>query len=303
MDARGAVLIARRPAHVHQGDLWEFPGGKLEAGESVQAGLARELEEELGILPERSRPLIRIHHDYSDKSVLLDVWRVEGFRGTPHGREGQPVRWLAPEALDPNEFPAANRPIIAALQLPDRYLITPEPGHDVDRFLARLDTLMADGLQLVQLRAKTLGREAYRTLAVQVLDRARQRGTKVMLNADPSWCEGLEPAGLHLTAERLRVLRDRTGLPGRWLGASCHDEAEIERARALGVDFVVIGPVAETRSHPGAPTLGWPRFAALCERASLPAYALGGVRPDDIAQAQAHGGQGIAAIRSLWGMA
>lgn len=301
LDAQGAVLVARRPARVHQGDLWEFPGGKLEPGEDSQAGLARELDEELGIRPERLRPLIRIHHDYPDKSVLLDVWRVDAFRGVPHGREGQPIRWVRPEALDPAEFPAANRPIISALQLPDRYLITPEPTGDVDAFLRRLDALMAAGLGLVQLRAKSLDRESYRALAQRVLELARSRGASVLLNADPRWCEGLEPDGLHLTAARLRGLRDRAGLPGRWLGASCHDEAELVQARAVGVDFVVIGPVRATQTHPGASPLGWASFAALCAQASLPAYALGGVGSEDIGRAQAAGGQGIAAIRALWG--
>ena len=81
-DDRGRVLISRRPAHLHQGDLWEFPGGKLEPGESVESALHRELYEELGICVQAARPLIRVLHDYHDKSVLLDVWRVDNFTGT-----------------------------------------------------------------------------------------------------------------------------------------------------------------------------------------------------------------------------
>lgn len=123
-DAQGRVLIARRPLGVHQGGLWEFPGGKLEPGEMPLRGLARELEEELGIRVLASRPLIRVHHDYGDRRVLLDVHRVTGFAGEPVGREGQPLAWRHPEDLDPGCFPAADGPIISALRLPPLYFIT-----------------------------------------------------------------------------------------------------------------------------------------------------------------------------------
>ena len=123
--ADGRILIARRAATQHQGGLWEFPGGKVEAGESVDAALARELREELGIEVSRSRALIKVSHDYPDKQVLLDVWEVTGFTGEPHGAEGQPLAWVSPRDLVNYEFPEANAPIVAAARLPDRYLVTP----------------------------------------------------------------------------------------------------------------------------------------------------------------------------------
>ena len=106
--ADGRVLIARRPDDKHQGGLWEFPGGKVEEGEVVQAALSRELEEELGIRVSAARPLIQVHHDYPDKHVLLDVWEVSAFTGEPHGAEGQPLAWVAPRDLGQYEFPEAN---------------------------------------------------------------------------------------------------------------------------------------------------------------------------------------------------
>ena len=108
----GEILIARRPAHLHQGGLWEFPGGKLEPDEQPQAALGRELEEELGIVIDSSQPLLRIRHDYPDKSVELDVWRVTSFVGEAYGREGQQVAWVHRDALSGYEFPAANGPIL-----------------------------------------------------------------------------------------------------------------------------------------------------------------------------------------------
>lgn len=111
----GDILISKRPDHVHQGGLWEFPGGKLEFGESLESALKRELLEELGIELNACQPLVEIQHDYPDKSVLLDVWSVSDFSGVPYGREQQPIRWVAPEALVEYDFPEANQPIIRAI--------------------------------------------------------------------------------------------------------------------------------------------------------------------------------------------
>ena len=120
------VLIARRADTQHQGGLWEFPGGKVEAGETVEAALHRELQEELGIVVNAARPLIKVQHDYPDKQILLDVWEVSDFSGEPHGAEGQPLAWVSPRDLLTYEFPAANASIVAAARLPDQYLITPD---------------------------------------------------------------------------------------------------------------------------------------------------------------------------------
>ena len=121
----GRILLARRADTQHQGGLWEFPGGKVEADESVATALSRELQEELGIQVTTARPLIKVQHDYPDKQVLLDVWEVSAFTGEPHGAEGQPLAWVAPRDLVNYEFPAANAPIVAAARLPAEYLITP----------------------------------------------------------------------------------------------------------------------------------------------------------------------------------
>lgn len=115
-DACGAVLIARRAATAHQGGLWEFPGGKVEAGETVPAALARELHEELGIYVQTATPWLQVRHAYADRQVLLDVWQVDAYQGEPQGREGQPVAWAAVAGLCEVDFPAADAPIIAALR-------------------------------------------------------------------------------------------------------------------------------------------------------------------------------------------
>ena len=112
------VLIALRSARSHQGGLWEFPGGKVEEGESVERALNREFEEELGISVQACTPLIQIRHEYSDKSVMLDVWRIEKYSGIPKGREGQAIEWRALSKLRAADFPKANERIISALNRP-----------------------------------------------------------------------------------------------------------------------------------------------------------------------------------------
>ncbi|NNG14053.1 MAG: 8-oxo-dGTP diphosphatase MutT, partial [Gammaproteobacteria bacterium] len=173
------VLIAKRAVDAHQGGLWEFPGGKVEAGESVEQALARELLEETGIRVEYARPLIRVHHDYADKSVLLDVWRVEAFSGEAHGREGQPVKWVRPEQLADYAFPEANLPIIRAASLPDRYLITPEPD-ELEVFLQQLDDALVRGIKLIQFRAKKPGEVAWQALAHEVIARCHRAGARCL---------------------------------------------------------------------------------------------------------------------------
>jgi 8-oxo-dGTP diphosphatase len=113
------ILISRRPDHLHQGGLWEFPGGKVEMGELPEQALSRELEEELGILITQAQPLLQVSHDYSDKQVLLDIWQVNDFSGQPRGMEGQDCRWVPlAELLGPESgyrFPAANQAILDKL--------------------------------------------------------------------------------------------------------------------------------------------------------------------------------------------
>jgi len=301
-DEAGRLLIARRPWHTHQGGKWEFPGGKVERGEAPLDALARELDEELGVRPLACEPLITVLHDYPDKRVRLEVWRIRGFEGSASGLEGQEVRWVAQSELDAFEFPGANLPVITALNLPDRYLITPDPGPDTAAFLRALQRAMERGVSLVQFRATNLDGDDYTDLAPQVLDICRSAGAKLMLNADPQRALALGADGVHLNGIRLRALRNRPLPRGFLVGASCHHPGELRLANSCGVDFAVLSPVKETPSHSGARHLGWRTFRDYCLRARMPVYALGGVGENDIPRARACGGQGIAAIRGLWGI-
>lgn len=299
-DGAGRILVTRRPDHVHQGGLWEFPGGKLESGESPAHGLARELEEELGIQVRASRPLIRVRHDYGDRRVLLDVHRVDDWAGVPHGREGQPLDWRHPWSMDPSAFPLADRPVINALRLPALYLVTGPDPRSPASFLERLRRALDDGIRLIQLRAHELDDAGYARLAESAYRLCDQQHARLLLNRDPDPIGELPRHGLHLTSAALQRLTARPGRAHEVIGASCHDADQLARAAGLDLDYALLSPVMPTLTHPDAVPLGWPRFAELIDPVPLPVYALGGLTPADLTRAIAQGAQGIAAIRGLW---
>ncbi|GAA0577986.1 Nudix family hydrolase [Halomonas salifodinae] len=294
------VLIARRPSTVDQGGLWEFPGGKLAPYETGFEALKRELHEELGVEIRRAQPLIRVHHEYPDKHILLDVWQVHDFAGEPFGREGQAVRWVPMEELYNYPFPAANLPILRAVMLPTEYLISDEEADD-EVFLGRLQrALTEDGVRLVQLRAKSLDREAYLARAERALALCREHGAQLLLNGEPELLEAVDADGIHLTSERLMQLERRPIAEGKWLSASTHDKAQLDQAGRIGCDFVTLSPLRTTPSHPEVAPLGWHDFQQLVETAAMPVFALGGMTRFDADHARAVGAQGIASIRDFW---
>lgn len=300
-NSSGEILIARRPEGKHQGGLWEFPGGKIEPGEMIEQALQRELNEELGIQVETCRPLIKVRHDYPDKSVLLDVWQVKSFSGEAHGREGQLIKWINSNALADFTFPEANLPIIKACQLPDCYMITPEPAADaLDDFMLRLEKALASGIRLVQLRAKKLDIETWQIHAQAVIELCRRYDALCIVNASVDDAIAVGAQGVHLNSQRLFDYADRPVNKDTWLVASCHSEEDLEQAVCIDADFVVLSPVKATASHPEAIALGWQTFRKMVEAVNIPVYALGGMHIAHLDEARAAGGQGVAAIRSLW---
>lgn len=296
----GCILIARRADTQHQGGLWEFPGGKVEQGESPEAALARELREELGIEVSHSRPLIKVSHDYPDKQVLLDVREVSAFSGEPRGVEGQPLAWVAPRELGQYEFPEANKPIVAAARLPDQYLITPD-GLEVPQMLKGIQKAVANGIKLVQLRAPDMYDPKYRDVAVDAVGLCAGKA-QLMLKGPLEWLGDFPAAGWHLTAAQLRkyAAKGRPFPQDRWLAASCHNAEELALSEQMGVDFVTLSPVQATQTHPDAAPLGWDEAQRLVSGFSRPVYLLGGVGPAEREQAWAVGAQGVAGIRAFW---
>ena len=294
----GAILLSRRDPAAHQGGKWEFPGGKLEPGESVEEALRRELEEELGIVPLAARPLIRIPWRYPDLDVLLDVWRVERFRGAPAGKEGQPIAWFAPDVLDELDFPAANRPVIAAVRLPAVVAITPADADRDDALLPRLRQLADRGWR-IHLRLPNLGSRAYSELVSRLARQAPRLMPHLVLTSNVDEVLAVGAAGLHLPSRRLGEL-EQAAASGVAVSASCHGPDALRQAAEAGAFYAFLSPVLPTRTHPEAEPLGWARFASWVDGATLPVYALGGMELSLLEAAWSHGAQGIAAIRGLW---
>jgi len=300
-DATGRILLARRTDGRDLAGLWEFPGGKREPGETPEQALIRELDEELGIQVEVGDPIIAVPQRYPHKRLRLDVRRIERWRGKPRGNEGQALAWVPPAKLPTYSMPPADRPVVAVLLQPDRYLVTPQPGESDAEWLDGLDRSLATGIRRVQLRLRDIAADRRRRLIINAVERCRAGGAEVLINADIALATELG-TGLHLRAAQLRDFVERPVAHGVLFGASCHDETELHLAETLGCDFALLGPVHLTPTHPDAQGIGWSRFESLRETTVLPMYAIGGVGPKDMKAAHQYGAQGIAAIRGLWGV-
>lgn len=294
------VFIAKRPDHVHQGGLWEFPGGKLEAGEDVLQALSREIKEELNIEILNPISLIKIKHQYKDKSVLLDVWLIKEYLGIPQGMEGQAVYWKNINDLNPNDFPEANMPIIKMLQLPELYMIT-GAFDGIDDFKNKLTAALKSTKRIVQLRCKSMtDMDEYLEYAKTAKVICDQSDAVLLLNTEVDVFNKTAANGLHLNSQALFEYDKRPIAKEKLLSVSCHNESEMKQAEKLGADILLLSPVKETSSHPGVAGIGWEQFSSLVQAVSCPVYALGGMSIADLNDAKKYNAQGIAAISSLW---
>jgi len=293
------VLVSLRAKDVHQGGLWEFPGGKLEKNESVYDALKREIDEELNINILKAAPFKKIEFNYTEKKVLLDVWKIESFMGEPIGSEGQKIKWQSIDDLRIENFPAANRSIIHSLQLPDRYMITGS-FTDLDDFIFKLENSLKKSISLVQLRCKKYSESEYIELANKAISICQQFGAKLLLNTSEEVFSGLPASGLHLTSQMLNSIQCRPISEELLLSVSCHTDEEIKKAMQLKADIILLSPVKETTSHPGVKGIGWNQFKYLSENIEVPVYALGGMSAEDLTDAKNNGAQGVAAITGFW---
>jgi 8-oxo-dGTP diphosphatase len=295
--ADGRFLLAERPAGKPYAGYWEFPGGKVEPGEPPAQALSRELHEELGIVVTRAHPWITRDYDYEHADVRLRFYRVLGWTGDPHGREGQRFAWQRAPALTVAPMLPANGPIFNALSLPAVYGISNASQIGADRFLSQLEIAVRGGLRLVQIREKSWSEEAVLDLVQRAVKVAHPHGAQVIVNGSSTAARLAD--GVHLAAAELMNARARPD--AKLVGASCHDARELLQAARLGLDFVVLGPVCETASHPGARLLGWEGVRHLTANYSLPVYGIGGLTQEDMGAAWNAGAHGIAMLRGAWG--
>ena len=295
VDGNGRVLIAQRPPGKHLAGLWEFPGGKLEPGESAVAALERELDEELGIAvdPHSFEALIRVPWHYGERAMLLEALVVRAWTGEARALDAAAIAWREPTSIDPATLAPADRPILAALRLPPHYLFSPE-GATPDQLAQWIGEALARGGRLLQLRFPERPSAVVLDAVAGALSEAHRHGAQVLLHGDVeravTW-----GVGVHLDASHLRTLTERPLPLGMLVAATCHDADDLAHAVRVGCDFATLSPVSTGRASSHEP-LGWPRFARLAEAASLPVYALGGVGSDDLGEARMHAAQGIAGV-------
>ena len=296
-DAQGRVLIAQRPIGKAYAGYWEFPGGKIESGETVERALARELHEELGVQVQVCEPLLTLVHRYPEYTVRLQIRRVRGFSGEARSREQQALSWVNPDELNQWRLLPADGPVVQAIRQPPHYVFTPSDW-DVNLTPEALDSLPERAL--LRLRLPALSDEQYGQMAAEVLPWCQVRNLTLMLDRGPELVERLGGCGLHYTEQALQGAAARSRLPAHWTVAGSVHDAEGLALAAERADLAVLGPVLATQTHPQAQGLGWPQFSGLCESARLPVYAIGGVSVEQVSHVRSHGGQGVAGIRTYW---
>ena len=292
-------LLAQRPAGKVYAGYWEFPGGKVEPGESVRDALIRELHEELGITATACSPWLTRQFTYPHATVRLNFWRVtawDGEIGITAPLEHSAVDWQKTgKTATVSPILPANDPILKALSLPTSMAITMAEIEGCERQLERLEEALNAGLRLIQVRDKSLPAAQRLWFAGAVTELAHGHGACVVINDDENLARKVGADGIHLSATRLAACDGRPDF--HWVGASCHTQAEIARAGELEFDYALLGPVLPTPTHPDTAGLGWPIFAEMLSGNTLPVFALGGMRPALLAEAQSHGAHGIALMR------
>ena len=294
----GTFLLAQRPADKIWAGYWEFPGGKIESGETPYHALVRELREELGITVQTAYPWLTRVFTYPHATVRLSFFRVTEWSGELHPHEGQQFSWQQVSDVPVAPVLPANGPVLRSLSLPTLYAISNVKELGEQEFMLRLEAELQNGLRLVQLREKDYSREMLRALALRMLPLMRRHDARLIINADIELCREIGADGVQLTGTQLAGLSERPDVD--WCAASCHNAEELRRAEALGCDFALLSPVQATQSHPGAPHLGWEKFAEIAAGVSIPVYALGGLTHADMHAAWQHGAHGIALLRQAW---
>lgn len=303
---RGQVLWGSRPEGKPYAGYWEFPGGKLETGETVWQALVRELKEELGLLAKEGGPWFVIDHDYEHAKVRLHLYRVWAFEGNPQSLEGQAFKWGALHSDEVAPILPATAPLLPVLNQPKVMAVT---------------NYLADGLDLTQTKLdhalqRTSGhlRVYFRETGCESTNLERDFSacctwcsthhvplavnSSSVLDLLAKNCPLPSDLQLHVTQEHLmntpEVLKQ---FP--LVGASVHDSDSLNLAFEKGAQYAVLGAVKQTATHPNRSPLGWSGFSKLVESTKLPVYAIGGLTWEDLLQAQRAGAHGIGMIRGL----
>ena len=277
-DGERRVLIAQRPAGKHMAGRWELPGGKLESGETAIEGLRRELAEELGVELRDARPLIRLRHDYADRRICLDVWRVTEFDGVPRGLDGQALAWVALDDLPGRDILEADLPIVTALRLPNLACLAAGA--------AGLEAAVRDAREPRTVLWRPSPEAAANDAARQAVQSARAAGHRVLV------------VGEEVAAVTIAAFAGADGVALEWnggelavdprgvflVGVVCQSPRAALAAARAGAQFVVLVP-------PDGPPAG-AELAPLCEIAGVPVLVGRFAGPECLVAVRASGAHG-----------
>lgn len=301
----GEILLASRPQGKGWAGWWEFPGGKIEANESPEVALARELKEELGVTPTAVQAwLIKrfdypATHDAEAKTVLLHFYFVTQWAGDLTPLEGQKISWNRPSDVQVNPILPANAPIMQALALPEIYAISNVAKMGESTFLKQLRVQLDKGLRLIQVDERHLSTQDLTALTGQILRLCEPYDAKLLVNhTDAEFVKTLGVAGIHYPSNALMQLTEKTS--NLLVAASCHNAIEIAHAEALSLDMIVVSPVLASSSHPDIKPMGWPAFNALIQNSNIPVYAMGGIQNQHLNVALENSARGIAMQHAIW---
>lgn len=321
---KGQFLLGQRPSGKPYEGYWEFPGGKLEVGETVWQALCRELDEELGIQPQAGTPWVTRVFTYPHATVRLHFWRVTAWQGQPHGREGQAFAWanIDPRALNPlaalpQPLLPASLPVLRWLSLPDYVVLSHASEMGATQFVQAF-TVAAQAQQIpwLLLREPSLSQQEVAGLYATLLPLCAQYAVRLSVSSRHKNMNRAcaEVTHIHYTEQDSAQLPDAvnatqathadiqtSGQPlAPWYGASCHNAAGLAALANTSADYAFLGSVLPTASHPGQPALGWVAWQTAIQATPVPTYAIGGLSRADIPTAQAAGGQGVALQRGFW---
>lgn len=291
--ADGAVLLAERPAGKPYAGYWEFPGGKIERGESVERALERELAEELGVRVRASEPWTVLEYDYPHAYVRLHFQRIFDWAGTPHPVEGQRLMFVHPGEAAPVPLLPAALPALRWVQLPTVTAYSEGQATNAERAQRWIERALARGLRQILWYEPLLEGAALEAALSTCSARARAYGTRLLIDSRIK-CPAAEPgAGCYLSASVLRATRVRP--TAQWVAAGVQQRSDLEHAAAIACDFAVIEePGEDPAAAAGNMLATWETITALCRDSPLPLYA--GLEPsvENLRQARRHGAHGLA---------
>jgi 8-oxo-dGTP diphosphatase len=284
---KSKVLVGWRQANQHQGNKHEFPGGKVEQGETPEQACRREIYEEVGVGLKDWHVFDVIHHEYDDLIVNLHLFHAyvpDELLSLIH----QPWTWYSRNQLQHLNFPKANAAILQRLswshliRISDQFVNLAQP--DVQLYWrTETDDVVKTQQQLAALNDESLQNLVINIALWQKLNTELQHKIKT----------------LHLKQSQLMSLSKGDLVVGKRFIAACHDAVSLQHAHHIGCDAAFLSPVHATETHPEAKGIGWDGFAEIAQKSDIPVFALGGVAPADLEQAQKHHAYGLAGIRQF----